>query len=425
MALEKRTLTNGLTVYNDHIKDARTNHVRMYVPYGSYHEQPGQEGIAHVFEHSVFLQTDMFTGEQALDRYADRHGLETNAETDYLSTEYYANGVDLNPSLTYLSQILQHTHFPAEKVKHELNAVRREMTSCLDDINEMHDLAADNAMFGMRYGRSIGGYHDKLDFSADILHQLHNKYYQLGRMALIVTGKAEIDEVSELAEQYFTADTSPVAINEPLLAPTLGQVRHTGFLTKGSSALVSVNHPLTPEFHNKVQQNSLAYSMAERAISTAAFESLRQDRGLSYDGSVNFNLRHRVTSFIAGNVTTDPEKVPAALDAFGEIFEQDSSQYSDDQLLGILARYAYAFNNSYTSNSAHMTFITQNLSEEQPVTDFDTELRKIADTTLPDIRAAIDDIVEYTNTHPRYVHITGNKKAIGKADRIIKQREIA
>jgi|GEM_PF-5583942 len=45
MSLEKRTHENGLTVYNDHIVGARTNDVRMYIPFGSVDEDLRHEGV--------------------------------------------------------------------------------------------------------------------------------------------------------------------------------------------------------------------------------------------------------------------------------------------------------------------------------------------------------------------------------------------
>lgn len=426
MTLEKRQLSNGLTLYNDHIDSARTNHVRMYVPYGSTNERLGQEGVAHVFEHAVFLQTDMFEDEQELDRYADINGMQTNASTSYTNTDYYANGIGLEPNMVYLSQLLQHTHFPADKVKHELKAVRREMKSCLDDLSEMHDLAATNAMFGLPYGRSIGGYHDKINFSADTLKELHNKYYKLGQMSLIVTGKAYTDEVAELAEKYFSADTDSTFINEPLPQPQLGEARRTGYIDKtSSSAYLSVRHPLTPEFLHKIKSNLLVYGMAENAMSTAAYSLLRQDKGLSYDGSIDFSFIHQNASVFGGDVTVDDNKVEAAIEVFDGLFTRDSSQYETKLLLGVAANYSYRYNESYNSNSGRMSRIVQALSEDSEVRDIDGSMKALERITIPDIRAAIDDLVEYTNTHPRYVHVSGTKKAVGKADRIITQSEIA
>lgn len=78
MSLEKVKLDNGLTIYNDRIAGARTNDVTVFVPYGSVNEQPGHEGVAHVFEHCVHLNTDEFADRTALRTFDRTHGMNTN-----------------------------------------------------------------------------------------------------------------------------------------------------------------------------------------------------------------------------------------------------------------------------------------------------------------------------------------------------------
>lgn len=426
MSLEKLKLDNGLTIYNDHIAGARTNDVRMFVPYGSVDEQPGNEGLAHVFEHCVHLKTDMFNDRVALKQFADTNGMYTNASTNFARTDYYANGLDLEPSMIHLSQILQHTHFPEEAVAHELKAVRREMKTRLDSVGEVHSLGAINAMYGLPYGRSIGGYSDKIDFDVDTLRQLHERYYKLGHMALMVSGKARTSDVAEMAMRYFTPDTG--AVVEPHISPLpiMGVHHRTGLVRETSAnAMVSVTYPLSAEFVQRNNENSLTYGIARRVMGQAAFQMLRYQRGLSYNGGIAFDEIHPNAVVLSGDVTTDGENVDAAIATFNEVYARDNTSYTDEEIMGSMMAYKYALNAGYTSSSARVGRIEAALEMHREPRDMALVLRRLGKVGVADVRAALDAHAEYMATNKPYVHVTGNRAAVGEVERMIDQSEVA
>ena len=426
MSLEKMKLENGLTIYNDRIAGARTNDVRMFVPFGSVDEEPGNEGVAHVFEHCVHLQTDMFADRVALKRFSDTSGVYTNASTSFSYTDYYANGMNLEASMVHLSQILQHTHFPEEAVAHELKAVRRELATRLDSPGELHMLSAMNAMYGVPYGRSIGGYTGKIDFDVDTLRALHERYYKLGNMALMVSGKATTNEVMELAAKYFEADAHPDFTATNPAFPTLGTQHRTGFVNEASAnSLVSIAYPLQPEEIQRYNDNSLINGMACRAIGQQVFQTLRYERGLSYNGSFGLDDFHPNAVMLSGDVTTDAENTEASIAAIREVLARGSEAYTDEELLGTMMAYNYSFNQAYNSNASRLGRIESALEMRREPTDIRSVMRRIGKVGLVDIRNAIDEQAEYMATHEPYIHVTGTRAAIGDAERLIERDEIA
>ena len=427
MSLEKVKLDNGLTVYNDRIPGARTNDVSVFVPYGSVNEQPGNEGVAHVFEHCVHLETDDFKDRQALRSFDKTHGMETNANTYYTRTLYYANGMEIEPNIARLSQILQHPHFPEDEVEHELKAVRREMAMRLDSPSEVHGLVSTLAMFGHPYGRSVGGYHDKIDFDVPTLKELHAKYYKLGRMSLVVTGAAKLEDVVRLAEQYFQADADPTFAEEPVPPATPGTDLRTGFILNDSQNVrVRLGYPLTPEFRDRFNKNRLAFSMANAAIADAALTALRYDKGVSYDGGTSFvTYNHPNAWSFRGGATTDADKVGTALDTLAEVLERDGKSYDDTNLAGIIASNKYAINSVITSNEQRNDGIVGRLESYREPEDIHAIVRRLDKVSVANVRAAIDEIVGYVGSRQGYVHLTGTKQAIGEVDRVIKLEEVA
>ncbi|HET8884404.1 MAG TPA: pitrilysin family protein [Candidatus Saccharimonadales bacterium] len=426
MSLEKASLDNGLSIYVDRIPGANTNDVTMFVPFGSVDETPGDEGVAHAFEHCVHLQTDEFEDRTALRQYAKLNGMETNANTYYTRTLYYANGLDLEPNVNYLSQILRHTHFPEDKVEHEMKAIRREAVTRLDSPSEAHIVASQYAMFGAPYGRSVIGFHDKLDFEADELKKLHAQHYKLGNMALVVSGAAKLDEVANLAERYFEGDEVPFQPTDSELAVSLGQDRSTAFIREDSQNVrLRVSYPMTPEFREKYNENRLALGIASSAMRESAFQALRYDKGISYDGGVTIAAHNHPNAWsIGGYVTTDQENIDTAQGVFANTFQKHGSEYSDEDINGALAMYKYYFSKYLTSTEDRSDHIVSKLESYRQPIDIRSVLRRLKKTTPQDVRAALDEIVEFAANTDKYTHVTGKKSAVGDVDRIITQEEI-
>ncbi len=427
MALEKAILDNGLTVYNDRIPGARNNDVSVFVPYGSVNEQPGHEGVAHVFEHCVHLETDDFDNRTALRRYATAKGMMTNANTYYTRTIYYANGLELEPNMHYLSQILQHTHFPEESVEHELKAVRREMTTNLDSIDRMHTITSMDAMYGAPYGRSVGGFHDKIFFDTDTLKDLHDKYYKLGQMALIVSGKAKLDEVAQLASRYFEADqdTTQHANTPPAVA--WGEHHRTGLVREDSNNVrMSVGYPMSSEFRDTFNERRLEFGVALGSLALSCFERMRYDKGISYDGSIYaMTFNHPDAWALSGGVTTDKENIATATTIFDEIYSKRGADFGDSELQGKLAQFKHAFARQLLSTEDRVDSHVNKLQSYREPTDVRKVMRKLDTIRMDDIRRAVDEIADYATVTQQYTHLTGTRDAIGDVERIIDQSEIA
>ncbi len=427
MALKSERLDNGLNIIVDNMPGSQVNNVSMFIPYGSVNEADGDEGMAHAFEHGVFLSTDKYPTEVELDRNAALRGMYTNANTYYTRTVYEANGINLDAPMDHLSQILQHTHFPDDMVTHEMKAVRREAMTGLDDVDEMHQVATENAMFGKPYGRDVIGYHDRLDFTGPKMRELHAREYKLGRMTLVVVGAAKLDDVVAVAERYFEADGDNRQWS-PIELPTNYGAEHLTGLVRDDSSNVRISHayPLTPEFRDKFNENRLLYGMAQRAISTVCFRAMRQERGISYNGYISFNLHNHPNAwYINGDVTTDAENIPIAHEVFDEVFGKAADSYDADDVEGALNSYKYAIASRASSDSKRMHTIITALQEYRQPKDNGATVREMNKIKPSDVRRAIGEIYEFTQSHEPYVHITGPAGAVSTVDKIIDQDDIA
>lgn len=426
MSLEKLKLSSGLTIINDPIRGARTNDITIFIPSGSIHEKdPDEVGILHVLEHSTHAKTEMFTDRQALHRFDRRNGIGMGANTSSTRTLYYANGMEIEPNLVHLSQVVQHPVFSEDAVEQQLIAVRNEMIEHLENTAEAQGLAAILAMFGKPYGRSVGGYYDNINFTPEDVKRLHAKYYKLARMTLVVSGAAKLEDIVELAEQYFQPDDDPTFIEESLPPVTLGEHHRTGLVRDGSrNVRVRVGYPMPLEFKKVYDDNRLVFGMAELALQDTIFAALRDEKGLSYGGAVGFSVGNHANAWnFGGAVNTSPHNVEEALSTFTEVLAKDNSYYDEEDLQGVLASYKTAVNDSYLSNGDRASFIISRLESNRETQDLGEVLDELDTKKVADIRWAIDEIVKLTGVQERYTHLTGAREDIGDVDRMIDERE--
>lgn len=427
MSLETIKYPNGLRAYVDHMPSAHTTETNVFIPYGSVDEAPGEEGIAHALEHSVFLRTPRFPNKDSVRMHAKLSGMYQNANTYYTRTVHETHGIDPEPSYRHLSELVQHAQIPDDDATQEMKAVRREAMTRLDNVGEAHALASSMAMFGAPYGRAVIGFHEQLDFSGEQLRQAYERNYALGNMAILSVGATTTDDVDRLIRQYFDVNYSrPLPPAQSLPQPSLGKDRLTGYAADESNNVrLKVAYPLTDEFRTRMLAQPGRIPVAMGVMRDECFNILREDKGISYDGGVYLSTYNHPNAWsMYGSVTTDAEHLETANEVIDEIFSRPSSWYSDKQILGSLAMSKYRLLSTIESMGGRMaTYLDRLECYEEP-----RSMETIADIyhalTPDDIRASIDEIVQLALSQPRYEQRTGSRMEIGDVDRVIHSDEI-
>src|SRR5262245_27211426 len=91
LSVEKHRLANGLTLLLLEDHSAPVVAYQTWYRVGSRHERPGLTGIAHLFEHLMFNQTETLAAGE-FDRRMEAVGGETNAAT-WVDWTYYTDSV--------------------------------------------------------------------------------------------------------------------------------------------------------------------------------------------------------------------------------------------------------------------------------------------------------------------------------------------
>ncbi|MBX9831078.1 insulinase family protein [Candidatus Babeliales bacterium] len=209
----KHTLENGMTLLI--FKNNSIPKVLMQIAYnvGSYVEEGGERGLAHLIEHMIFKGTQKMS-ETDIDEIARKYGVSHNAFTSKDVTSYYfeSNKNNWKPFMSVLADCMQNARFDDQHLASELKAVVQELKMYKDDYWSMMFEKINSVLFPANhpYHYPIIGYKDDLmNLSSDTLKAFYKKYYTPDRATLFVIGDVNPDEViQEVNEQFgsLTAD---------------------------------------------------------------------------------------------------------------------------------------------------------------------------------------------------------------------------
>lgn len=427
MSLEKRTYPNGLTTYIDHMPEAATTAIQAYIPYGSVHEQPGEEGIAHALEHAVFLQTPLFPDKSAMRMHARENGMYRNANTHYTRTLHVTEAVDAEPLVRHLGEVLFRAEIPDDATEHEMKAVRREATTKLDDVSLVHGVAQEFAMSGYPYGRRVIGYHDRLNFNGEQLRAAYESEYIMGAMAVVAVGAASPDEIYAHIDRYFQPNLNTrMPSSTTLVPPTHAGDFVSGYVMPNSPNLhLAVNYPLPAEFAQKVLDDLPRYRIATSVMSDTTFQTLREEKGISYNGGVELAIHNHPNAWsFNGSVTTDPVNVAIANQVFDTVMRAGGDAYSDQEIAAGLAMGKFSALTGNTDVDTRINGYVARIIRGQKVSDQQQLIERVKQLTTREIRDTIDEIAAVACTQPRYEHRTSSAEGIGRVDTIVQPYEI-
>lgn len=206
-AIVKKTLENGMNIVV--FKNSSVPKVLLQIAYdvGSYVEQSGERGLAHLIEHMIFKGTEQLS-EVDIDRIARKYGATFNAWTSYDATSYYfeTNKNNWKPFVSILADCMQNSRFEEQHLASELKAVIQELRMYKDAFTRamMFKALAASLPAHHPYHTPIIGYkEDLLGIQAAQLREFYNKYYSPDRATLFVVGDVDPEEVMKLAESHF------------------------------------------------------------------------------------------------------------------------------------------------------------------------------------------------------------------------------
>ena len=197
---------------------------------GSRHERPGKTGLAHLFEHLMFNETETFKAGE-FDRMLEENGAESNAAT-WVDWTYYYESLPadcLSLAVKLESERMTRLVLRDAQVSSEKEVVANERRYRVDDDVEG---AASEVLYKVAFQKhpyhwpTIGWMPDILGFTPEDCERFYKTYYAPNNAVLVVVGDVREESVlREVRDAYGTMSSSVIPAEDCEPEPPQRDVR--------------------------------------------------------------------------------------------------------------------------------------------------------------------------------------------------------
>ena len=344
LTIDRHRLDNGLTVLCVVDPSAPVICYQTWFAVGSRHERQGKTGIAHLFEHLMFNESEGFAyGE--LDRRLEEAGAESNAAT-FLDWTYYHENLPkeaLGLVIELESDRLQGLVLREPQLESEREVVMNERRQTVDDdvdgaVTELLYSHAFSA-HGYRWP-TIGTMQDIQRLSLEDCRRFYATYYAPNNATLVVVGDVDPAELLALVEERYgsiPAATIPVEDARPEPPQTAERRVDTHQPTETSKLAIGYKSPAMGDVDHAplVLLNEILFGGRGSRVHRALVQ--QQEVASEVGGYVgNFRDPSLWDMYLTAHAGLSPDDVLAALDR--ELDALDRQSPSEDELVRARSR---------------------------------------------------------------------------------------
>lgn len=388
----KKITKTGVTLYVLPMPAANTIASCVLVNVGSRDEiMPDEAGIAHGFEHLFFQGTKKFPSQKSLCEYLENIGGTQNAYTGKERTRFinqvpfaeFERGVD------YLSEQLQYSLLPEEKIIKEMKVVLQEKKRMEDNPrNLLGELAMEEIFKDYSLGHSVlGNEKSLLNLKRENFVNFMKRYYNSANFTFFVAGRVEPDEAVKMFDKYFITEIPGEKNLRNYPDPDLKLREKVIFNKPVNQVNIRIMAPVIKAEAKEKWCLDLFASMIGRGLSAPLFEEIRDKRGLCYSVGSAFEWFSDLGIF-AVSMATGKEKHQDAIDQVFPIIRANKNneallEKAKNMELGGLDR---RFESPWSIVSAAATEV---ITLGKPF-GYEEVQAVIKDITIQDIEAAVD-----------------------------------
>ena len=278
-------LENGLTIVFEKLDGYQSVSVGVWVKTGSSYEAIKENGLSHFIEHMLFKGTSKRSARD-IAHIIDGIGGELNAFTAKECTCYYTKtlSTDLPIAIDVLSDMICNSTFNDEHIE-------TEKTVIIDEIN-MYEDAAEEVVVDVLNEITFKGHplsypilgtkQTVSSFTRKDIIGYFEKFYRPDNMVISVTGYFDEDELIQLIEESFgqivRRQTSEIhKLEDPKF--------NGGLIVKKKDfeqVQVAINFPGIEFDHVLSYEMMILNNVLGGTNSSKLFQSIREDRGLTY-----------------------------------------------------------------------------------------------------------------------------------------------
>lgn len=389
MTVNKRTLSNGVTVLVDTVPTSRVFDIQIAVRAGSLHELI--PGTAHFVEHMMFKGTDIYTEEQIRNN-AKEIGADINASTDFTTTRYTGSClVDYWKQLTQsICHRLSSSTFDPDKVESERKVILSEIEMYLSDpIWVWHNsivigsFGDDTPVFPI-----IGTRDSVMSITPEDLRAYVRKNYTTENIVVSIAGNVDLDEVCKLITTELD-DMMPYGESDAVIRVDVCHPRNVHLEDDRTDVMLMLYVPHKSYIHpDYPAQRMLRLILGHDG---ELFNILRTQRGLCYSASAYpiWVDKRGICCITAG---VQPENVCATIDAVFDtlvhVYKTVDSAMIDHVLLSERKSDAFSEDSVRSRNSS----TTDHYMNWGRVVSNDEAYNRLATVTPDDVRRAIREM---------------------------------
>ncbi len=204
MKFEKRKLKNGITVLFEK-RDLPLVCYSISNSFGGAHETSDIKGVAHLFEHLLFVGTKTRTHEDISSEIEKKGGI-LNAFTAQDVTTYWCKipSEHIDIAMDILHDIIKNPTFDAEKMEKEKKVVIEEIKMFNDDPERKVYELIERALYEKPFGEGIiGSAKTVQSLTRDKIIEIFKNNYAPEKYIVTVVGDADIDKICLRLEKDF------------------------------------------------------------------------------------------------------------------------------------------------------------------------------------------------------------------------------
>lgn len=218
LGIQETVLDNGFKILTKHIRGMKTVRVGIAARFGSIYENDEINGIAHFFEHMLFKGTENRTLKDICG-ILDELGGDSNAYTSWDNVFYYITTLNkyFPKAVDLLADLVLNPVFNKKDIETERGVILQEIAMSEDDTWDM----AGELLYQKLYKKNpirrsiLGSVENIQRFSRKDFIRVHQEWYAVNNLFLVVVGGMNHKEVVGQAKEYFEDEISrPVPVFE-------------------------------------------------------------------------------------------------------------------------------------------------------------------------------------------------------------------
>ncbi len=326
----KTSLDNGLTVIHQEMPWLSTVSFSIILPFGTAHENTGQEGSSVVLHDWIFRGAEGLSSREIsdqLDNLGSRRGGGTGKELSRFSGSSLSKSFP--ETLEIFAKSLKNPNLTDDEFKSAKLLAEQELESLEDNPNQQLFVELSKQYFASSHSNSSYGSSAGLaNLQAQELREIFDKYISPTDAILAVAGGIGQKELIKEAQKHFSDWKAKNTKTVPVKLKAKSQ-NHK--ILDSNQVQIGISYPaITPE-QPGWYENALAVSVLSGGMSARLFSEVREKRALVYNVSVFSRVlkKHGYSMAYAG---TSPEKADETLEVLTNELRKLSAGVNKDEL---------------------------------------------------------------------------------------------